>query len=183
MPTNFCLHAQSLCVFILFLTSTTLPHPHPFVNGYLQDRYRGYHFIMYFVPLPLPSTAITPFWLISFNTVLVSRILLVSFPILSVFIIRKSSHKLFWAYSVLTTIYREIRKFPLYNMCKPDKCTYIKKIDWSETFLCIQKVKTCIMKLFVNYIQYCSENGSSNLFGDKNPPPVSISSSFISGFK
>lgn len=36
-------------------------------------------------------------------------------------------------------------------MRKPNKCTYIKKFDWSEAFLCIQNVKTYITKTFFNY--------------------------------
>ncbi len=38
-------------------------------------------------------------------------------------------------------------------MRKPNKCTYIKKFDWSEAFLCIQNVKTYITKTFFNYIK------------------------------
>ena len=55
--------------------------------------------------------------------------------------------------AAFTIIYREVGKFPLYNMCKPDECTYIKKLDWTEAFLGVQNIKTCIMKLFVNDIQ------------------------------
>lgn len=50
-------------------------------------------------------------------------------------------------------IYREVRKFPLYNVCEPDECTDIKKLDWPEAFLGIQNIETCIMKLFANDIQ------------------------------